>query len=229
MPLIKKYNISWHIGASLGLGLLVGACTTTAYTPDVAQRHPIVVKQAQQSMRLVVGARKTTLTRAQQNDLRAFASAYQDHGYGPLALSLPQKGRHSSAVRAAADQAKKALIANGLDWAVITEGHYDGPQAQNGSILLTFTRYVAQAKDCGQSWDNLAQSYNNRPSKNFGCALAANTAAMIADPYDLVQPRAQDPSSGARRQVIMDKYIAGKTTASEKSKEAQGTISDAVK
>jgi pilus assembly protein CpaD len=36
---------------------------------------------------------------------------------------------------------------------------------------------------------------------------------MVAEPADLLQPRAETPPSAARRQVVMDKYRQGTDTA----------------
>ena len=42
-----------------------------------------------------------------------------------------------------------------------------------------------------------------------GCATQHNLAASVANPEDLVQPRAEQPSYAARRRTVMEKYRAG--------------------
>ncbi|GAG12372.1 unnamed protein product, partial [marine sediment metagenome] len=53
-----------------------------------------------------------------------------------------------------------------------------------------------------------------------------NLAAMVANPRDLVEPRGMTPRSSQRRDIIMDKYVRGDTTVSNKSKDEKVKASD---
>ncbi len=214
---------------ALTLGLV--ACATGPKTPWglPGDQHKITVQRAQERLNIVLAPNMAGLTRIQKRNLSGFAAAYMDHGYGPLTISVPQGADTSAAARRAAMQTRKTLSEAGVDWAIIVQAPYQANGLTNSPLLLTFTRYVASAANCGGQWKNLATHPGNNESDNFGCALAANTAAMIADPYDLVRPARIDPASTSRRQTIMDKYIAGKPTGAERSKDEKGTVSDAVK
>ena len=48
-----------------------------------------------------------------------------------------------------------------------------------------------------------------KPYWNLGCATQANLAAAVANPEDLVQPRAETPPLAARRQKVIDQYRKG--------------------
>jgi pilus assembly protein CpaD len=208
----------------------LSACNTAPKTPFglPGDQHKITVAQKQEDLRLALAPNMAALTPAQIRTLTAYAAAYLDHGYGPLVISVPEGANTSLAARRAAQQTQKTLHEGGVDWAVIVKGRYQAAGTTGSPLLLSFTRYVASAEGCGGRWRNLVTHPGNNESDNFGCALAANTAAMIADPYDLVRPSTVQPALTARRQTVMGKYIVGQPTGAERSSDAKGTVSDAV-
>ena len=209
--------------------MLMSACATAPQTPwgVPGDAHKISVEQRPENLSLALAPRMGGLTAAQRNALRGYAAAYLDHGYGPLAISAPKGTDTSVAGRRAAAQARKLLHAAGIDWAVIAQGAYQAGGTNGAPLLLSFTRYVARAEGCGGAWRNLATAPGNNESANFGCALAVNTAAMIANPYDLVQPSATQPASAARRQTVMDKYTRGEVTGAARGSDEKVKVSDA--
>lgn len=70
------------------------------------------------------------------------------------------------------------------------------------------------ASQCGQWPDDLGVAPGNgnvlnRPNWNHGCATQHNLAAIVADPSDLLRPRAETQSDAARRQVAIGRYRQG--------------------
>jgi pilus assembly protein CpaD len=57
--------------------------------------------------------------------------------------------------------------------------------------------------------------FENQPPWNFGCASQRNLAAMVDNPADLVQPRAETPAYTMRRTTVVEKYRAGTSTATQ--------------
>ena len=51
-------------------------------------------------------------------------------------------------------------------------------------------------------------------------------AMMVADPRDLLEPRAMDGANAARRQAVIGNYEAGKVTSSDKSSDQKTSVSD---
>jgi pilus assembly protein CpaD len=49
----------------------------------------------------------------------------------------------------------------------------------------------------------------NQPPWNYGCATQRNLAAMVENPADLVQPRAETPVYTMRRTTVVEKYRTG--------------------
>jgi pilus assembly protein CpaD len=59
----------------------------------------------------------------------------------------------------------------------------------------------------------------------LGCASQRNLAAMVDNPADLVQPRAETPPYTARRSIVLDRYRQGQGTATTYP-DSKATISD---
>jgi len=90
---------------------------------------------------------------------------------------------------------------------------------------------IATAGPCGQWPANLgpgqdASYMENRPYWNLGCASQRNLAAMVDNPADLVQPRAETPVLTSRRATALDKYRKGEATATQYPDANKGKISD---
>jgi pilus assembly protein CpaD len=219
---------SLFVGAALLLGL--GGCATAPKTPWglPGSQHKIAVTQQPEMLNVALSERMDGLTELQKRTLRGYAAAYLDHGYGPLAISRPLGTPVSVSARRAAQQTQNILQQAGVDWSVIVIGKYQATGLSKAPLVLSFTRYIATAEGCSGQWRNLATHPGNNESDNFGCALAANTAAMIANPYDLVRPATVDPASTQRRQTVMEKYIAGQPTGTERTADEKGSVSDAV-
>ncbi len=84
----------------------------------------------------------------------------------------------------------------------------------------------AQPEPCGESWENVEMSFENRPMKNFGCAVQHNIAAQAADPRDLERPRPETERDAARRASVMGKYEKGEVTSAAKTEDQSGKVSD---
>jgi len=70
------------------------------------------------------------------------------------------------------------------------------------------------ATQCGQWPDDLGVAPGNgnalnRPNWNHGCATQHNLAAIVADPNDLLRPRAETTLDAARRQTVIGRYRRG--------------------
>lgn len=213
------------------LAILIGltACAVRDTEPLwqlPGERHRITVKEDMDRLNLVIGPEDAGLSNLQKQAVQAFAGAWRDHGHGPLAVSIPSGSANGPAAVTAAAQTRAALFAQGLNWNQIVGGHYDARGQVAAPVVLTFKRYTASAEGCSAAYQGLVTTFQNQPSYNFGCAVAANTAAMIADPHDLLSPRQQGPAESDRRMNQYDKYIKGENTSSTRSDEEKGTVSN---
>jgi pilus assembly protein CpaD len=100
------------------------------------------------------------------------------------------------------------------------------------AIRLNYPKITATAGPCGLWPDDVGASYKNssyfenKAYYNFGCAHQRNLAAMIDEPSDLVQPRAETPAYTMRRNVSFEKYRKGTSTATVYPEAERAKLSD---
>lgn len=77
---------------------------------------------------------------------------------------------------------------------------------------------TAVTNSCGQWPEDLADNaFDNKNYYNFGCSQQSNLAAQIANPTDLVSPRAQTPIDAQQRGTIIGNYRSGTVATSSVS------------
>lgn len=217
----------------LGISAL-GACAgiPKPEEPPVAtsaDRHRIEVAQTSERLELPAPPGATELNQADRARLHAFASGYLRYGHGALVMSAPSGGANADAAAAVADDARRTLLDAGVSYAAVASSTYDAMAAADAPLVLSFTRYEAQAPECMPLWQqDLGHQSNNQPWASFGCAMQANLAALVEDPADLVRPRAEDARDSARRDTVMGRYRDGEPTHAERSGDERITISNAV-
>jgi pilus assembly protein CpaD len=199
---------------------------------DYRQRHPITIQESDRTIQVFVGASRGELTPAQRADVLAFARSWRREATGGIMIDLPS-GTHNA--RAAADslrEIRSIFAAAGVPAeAVATRPYRPADPAKLATVRVTYPRMAAAAGPCGLWPDDLANNdlrthSENRPYWNLGCASQRNLAAMVDNPSDLVQPRAEQPAYTARRTTVFEKYRKGEGTTTTYPKEDQGKISD---
>ena len=222
----------FYIGLVLLLVLLVvGSCAVN--DPEIAwklpgDRHKISVTETSERLHLVLDRNDSGLSLTQKSAIKGFVHSWRNNGHGPIGLSIPDSSKNAHIAVTAAAQTREILYAEGLDWQQIVGGNYRADGQSKPPVILSFRKYIATAQNCNASQQNLAINFSNKPTANFGCAVAANMAAMIADPYDLVDPKAMDAVIAERRIVTYEKYILGETTGVERTSDEEASVSDAV-
>jgi len=214
-----------RIGAFAGLALTLGACTATStevvatIPDDYKMRHPIAITEGHQSTVVFVGNGRGGLTYQQRADVAGLARSWQREGTGAIVAEVPAGTPNGRAAADAYREIHAVLSAGGVPSRAITLRHYtpDDPSLL-AAIRLTYPRIAAVAGPCGLWPDDLGPNMNNRGYsdnlhyQNFGCATQRNLAAMIDNPADLEQPRAETAAYTPRRNVAFEKYRKGETT-----------------
>lgn len=196
---------------------------------SVQERHPIKVMDGIEYIEITVEQEDGRLGALEKERIAAFASQYKKHAHGDLLLRVPENSGDQSekrAVRRTLREIRELLFANGVAPASVKILSYRSSTTGTEPVViaLTYERIKAVTQSCG-NWDrNLTENTDNVPYSNFGCSSQQNLAAMVANPMDLVQPRAIDPASAARRNTIYKAYVKGEETAS-KAKVQGGNIS----
>jgi pilus assembly protein CpaD len=216
----------------LGMSALAGACASTApgavEDPRLpTQQFEAKVISAPHELRLALHAQGVSVR--QGDALSQFVADWQSEEGGMIGIQAPSTGVDPSAAYRMGESTRSFLISKGVSADQIEVVGYDPGAEQGAPLLVSYVRYKAEIPKCGVEWTNLAHTFSNRASPNYGCAVTANMAAQIADPGDLLQPRTTTPQDASRRQEVLDKYRKGDITAATKDENASGAVSSAVK
>jgi pilus assembly protein CpaD len=199
---------------------------------DYRQRHPITIQESDRTVQVFIGANRGELTPAERADVLAFARAWRREATGGVMIDLPSGTANARAAADSLREIQSIFAAAGVPpEAIATRPYRPADPAKLATVRLTYPRMTAEAGPCGLWPDDLANNdlrthSENRPYWNLGCASQRNLAAMVDNPGDLVQPRAEQPPYEARRTTVLDKYRKGEGTATTYPKEDQGKISD---
>src|SRR5215469_13032889 len=206
-------------GLCLSAVLLAGSCTTEFHKDldnfdDPAVNHPITVEPSYQSLKLSYSA--TGLDAADREKLDSFVTDYRMHGNGKISIAVPGGAGMQQAVTALADRINELGVSRDRILVAATQG---------AQVEVNYISYQARTTGCDWSED-LSYTAENRTAANLGCANQHNLAAMVADPRDLVGPRAMDGGDAVRRQTVITNYEKGQSSGATKSAEQSATISD---
>jgi pilus assembly protein CpaD len=217
-----------------GLGLLaLGACATGPNHADKAAADPPPITPTERfqvqvdpaPLELKLGVHETGLSPNQVDALREFAGRWMHTDRAPITIKAPEHGPAQAAVYRTATAARDYLIGQGVDPSAVRIVGYEAADDHAAPVVVGFVRYQARGPQCGRSWDSLSTDYDSNGYPEFGCAVTANLAAQVADPADLLHPRASDPPDAPRRQNVIDKYRQGTTTSTMKDSQANGAVS----
>ena len=215
---------------------LAGCNTTTALDTtgsiplDYRERHPIAVKEGKKTLVLFVGSGRGGLSPQQRAEVLAFAQSWKRDATGGVTIDRPVGGANE---RSAGDTLKETLSIivqagvpnNGIGIRTYSAGN------KLGTLRLNYPLIVAEAGPCGLWPDDLGPSYDtkhfeNKQYYNLGCASQRNLASMVAEPSDLVQPRAETPAYRAKRTYGVEKWRKGESPATTYPDASKGAVSD---
>ena len=207
-------------GALVGVAVALGACVhdnhqvVDSVPTDYRLRHPIAVEEANQSIVVFVGRGRGGLTAEQRAD-------------------VPVNTPNAAAAADAFHEVQSLLAAGGVPpGGIIVHRYRPNDPRQMATIRLTYSRMSAVAGPCGLWPEDLGPSIHdksyiqNQDYYNFGCAYQRNMAAMIDNPSDLVQPRAETPAYTERRAEGFEKYRKGETSTTNYPEADKAKLSD---
>jgi pilus assembly protein CpaD len=183
---------------------------------DYRDRHPIQVNEGNRSVQMFIGSGRTGLTPEQRALAGGFASQWRRYGSGPMTIELPVSVANEVSSGRTVRELRSVLTASGVHPRAIQIQAYQTDTPSNvAPIRLTFSAIgAAVASRCHAGKEDLGPTPNtewpqNYSMRNFGCATQHNLAASVANPEDLVQPRAEQPAYAARRKTVLEKYRQG--------------------
>jgi pilus assembly protein CpaD len=215
-------------GALVGAVVALGGCKHTddgplasaAYPADYRERHPIAVTEADRAVIVFVGKDRGGLSASQRADVTGMAQSWLHEGTGAITIDMPVDTPNARAARDSLREIQATFSAAGLPSNAVKVRQYRPQDSRYmAAIRVRYPKFTAVAGPCGLWPEDLGPSihnpsyFGNQDYYNFGCANQRNIAAMIDDPTDLVQPRAETPPYTARRSEAFKKYREGNTTA----------------
>jgi pilus assembly protein CpaD len=209
------------LALSAALMLSLAGCGVNRVLPppavayDYHDRHQVVVADAPISIDVFPNAGARQLDSRTTSRIREFVSDYRRFGHGQITLLAPNAGPNVGSSRAGVEQVRRAISAAGLKSSVYVATYPVGDPSLAAPLRLSFIGIKAKvAGRCGEWPADLASGssmdgWQNTSYWNFGCANQATLAAQVADPRDLVTPRAQDPSDIEMRMRAINKVRKG--------------------
>ena len=227
-------------GALIGVSVALGACryggdvVTTASVPDDYRlRHPIAVQEADSSIVVFVGRGRGGLSAEQRADVMGLAQSWMREGTGVISVDVPVDTPNARAAKDSLREIQATFAAAGLPPRAVNVRQYRPEDPRHmAAIRLNYPKISAVAGPCGLWPEDLGPSihnkgyFDNKPYYNFGCANQRNLASMVANPSDLVQPRAETPAYTPRRSIAFDKYRKGTSTATTYPEAEKAKLSD---
>lgn len=222
----RAARAAWLLQAALAVGgaALVGGCNTDrpiTGAPDVPYdyrlRHPISIVEKDHTLRVFIGVNRGSLTPAQRAEVLGFAQSWRDEATGGVIIDLPVGTANERSSAAAVQEIRSILAASGVPpQSMVVRGYHVTPRTL-APVRISYPHMAAQAGPCGLWPEDIGPSLNrdyneNQPPWNYGCATQRNLAAMVANPADLVQPRAETPTYTMRRTTVLEHYRAGQAT-----------------
>lgn len=209
--------------AALGLAaLLLQACghsqddlKTGAIPDDYRTRHPIELAEVEQTIDIPVASGDRALSIGTQDVISGFINDYKSSSSGVLRIAYPSGAVNSAAAQGLRRQFRQLALQGGVPSSRILESTY---RATDGGglapVRFSYRAVKATTNACGQWPEDILHTTENTNWDNFGCATQNNLAAQIANPTDLVSPRAMTPIDAKRRTTVIGLYRDGKSTAS---------------
>ena len=224
-------GLALRAAAAAACAIMVCGCNTDQQVTGVPEvpvdyrlRHPITLHEANRTLRAVP---RFQPRRAQPDTARAGAGvrlgleARRDRGHGGRASGRQQQRarRRRRDARDRFDPGRERPAAAKHRRAAPIQHR---PGRSPAPLRISYPRIRAQAGPCGLWPEDIGPSFNrnyfeNQPPWNYGCATQNALAAEIANPADLVQPRAETPAYTMRRATVLQKYTSGQNPSTEES------------
>ena len=211
--------------ALLAVTLLAGCAqqrdVTGGIPDDYRTNHPIVISEKEQVADIPVGHADTKLSITQRSIVDHAAANYRANGSGVIHILIPEGSPNERAAAKLRGDIAATLRKNGVKPFNISSERYRAGPEESAPIRLSFSAMTASTNTCGQWPKDILETAQNRHYANFGCASQNNFAAQLANPADLLGPRATSPIDAERRIVVIDDYRNAPTPVSSSAQEVE--------
>jgi pilus assembly protein CpaD len=205
---------------------------TVGYPNDYRRRHEIALRDGARTVEVFIGQSRGSLTPVQRAEVLAFARVWKNEATGGVVIEVPTRTSNQHAASQALREINSIFAASGIPMRSVAVQSYtpDSP-AQFPTLRLKYSTIVAEAGPCGL-WPQdlgptMGAAYNDNINYwNLGCSNQRNLAAMVANPVDLVQPRAETPTWTSRRTTVIEKYRQGQSPETIYPNDKAGKVSN---
>lgn len=233
-PLGRRSTRAAMIGMATALAAMAAGGCSNGLDPgghvagwtmiDAQQRHPIIVAEEPSHHAVRVARGSDGLSPQQRGGLASFIARYRGGDTsGQLAIAVPSGSANEIAALKAVSDVRYIARELGIDDSRIAVSPYRAQGERDPAIRVSYTRYVAQAPECGAWPTNLGDDTRNLPYPNLGCSTQRNFAMQVANPADLLGPRTMSPATAERRDARWDKYNKGEATIAKKDQEEKAS------
>lgn len=168
-------------------------------------RHPIDFANRTEVLDVEVPESTEGLSVNQDVDVYRFLERYRRQASGRLVITVPGGPRDPASIAHSLKGIQRHVTEAGIDYRVKRGPR--SPSADVPVIRVAYRRPVALPPVCDKWDENVARNHARVPYPNFGCATQRNTAVMIDNARDLVEPQHEDPRAGERRSVTWSAYV----------------------
>jgi pilus assembly protein CpaD len=232
--------IAVRAAVAAGCALVLCGCNTdqqVAGGPEVSNdyrlRHPITLQETDRTIELFIGSNRGELTPTQRAQVLSFGLGWKREATGGIVVERPLGSSNEHASGDAMREITSILAASGMPPQSIVARTYPATGPNLATVRISYPKITAQAGPCGIWPEDIGPSLNNKDYTenkqfwNLGCASQRNLAAMVDNPADLVQPRAETAAYTARRTTVLEKYRIGQSPVTQDaSGAAAAKISD---
>ena len=182
--------------------------TVGSVPDDYRTRHPIVVSESERSTDIVVASNDYEMSNRSKNIVREMGKNFKSSGTKTITVLIPSGSNNEKAARRMAQQAVSELRESGVQSNRINIQHYSASgYGEAATLRLVYTGLnAAVASQCGSWNEDITDTKNNKNYSNFGCATQNNLAQMIANPADLLGPRATAEIDPTRRTNVIEAW-----------------------
>ncbi len=214
-----------------GLAVSAAACATTPVKTSEAEKpvaltptQQYAIKVTQSPDEILLAAHGSGLSARQAAALDDLVSRWREVGGKAFTIKSPAGGGAEAARTLSG--VEDYLEAQGVAANLIHYASYDPTEHPGAPVVVVgFIRYEAEGPKCGRDWKDFTHTATNEVNSNFGCAVTANLAAVIANPTDLVEPRTMTAPDAGRRETVLGKFRQGEVTSTAKDDQAAGAVS----
>lgn len=206
MPGFKAVLAAASVALVAGCAGPRDSITVGSIPDDYRTNHPIMVSEKDQVLDLPVGTGNFRMTEVHRVAVDGYIAHYDRAAAATVSIMVPAGAVNSAAANAVARDVAQHLYRKGVPSGRIVTVPYSAGTGEPAPIRLIYGRLKAHTGPCGRWPGDILDTTENKHYANFGCASQNNLAAQIANPADLLGPRAPGEIDTENRTDAIQQY-----------------------